>query len=334
MFVYVGFKYPHHGRYSGYDQLRYFLPYSRSVREERLFILWLMRLFKPVLKRIVNYEKRYYQLFTMVAKLKCLFLKNSVIHFIYPESFIFTKKYLHPSNRIAATFHLPPEEYEKLNIQLRNKHIQVDLAIVMSLELKDYFSGIFGEKKVVYLPHGINTDFFRPSADIQRKNRIVVVGNWLRDFELASAVFKLINNERKDIEYIVISLQNNNHYFTNQDYVTYLAGISDEELLAYYQSSKVLFLPLKSFTANNAVLEAGASGCEILIATSRPEESYFNSDQVAITGIDPSIISAKLIEMIDHYDSIIQENLIAFIREKYSWQAVAKCTVQIFNTIT
>lgn len=333
MNVFIGFTYPHHGKYSGYDQIRNFLPYRKSVREEKLVLLWMMRLFKPVLKRIVNYEKRYYQVFTLIAKCRCLFLRNSVIHFIYPESFIFSKKYLHSSNKIAATFHLPPDEYEKLNIRLRQKHSKIDLAIVMSLELKDYFNKILGENKVVYLPHGINTDFFKPSISVEKLNRIVVVGNWLRDFELAAHVFEKLHQLRNDLEFIVISYQDNSKYFSGMEYVKFLSGINDQQLLEYYQSAKVLFLPLKSFTANNAVLEAGACGCDILIATSLPEESYFNSNQINMTGTDTELITTRLLEMTDGYDLVKQQSLISFIHENYSWQVIAAKTMEAFRKI-
>ena len=46
--------------------------------------------------------------------------------------------------------------------------------------------------------------------------------------------------------------------------MTFHAGLTDDELLALYQRSSLLLLPLLDATANNAILEAMACGLPIV----------------------------------------------------------------------
>jgi len=331
--VFIGFSYAQHGIHSGYDMLFNYLKYTRKITSERNLMLTILLKFKSILSIFIYFDKWYFRLVTFLVFCKTKFYRKSILHFIYPESFITSKNQVHPTNKIVATFHLPPETYEKLDEKLKEKHLEVDHAIVLSEELKNFWIQKLGAEKVTFIPHGIDTDYFKPGTISARQNRIILVGNWLRNFELAAKVFKLLHEKRPDIELTVVSLPTNRSFFTDLPFVRFISGISDDELLEFYQTSKILFLPLKAFAANNAILEAAACGCEIFLVTEFSSECYFNHDQIHIIHQPPEQIVEILMDGIDHFDQQKQLSVVQFVNDNYSWQKIAEKTNLVFKKV-
>ena len=155
-----------------------------------------------------------------------------------------------------------------------------------------------------------------------------MVGNWLRNFELANEVFcKLLEKNPNQIINVICSKENNK-FFTNRN-IHCFCGISDVELRELYWKSNVVFLPLLRFTANNALLEASACGCNIVIASEQIENSYLPHEFI-------TILEPKFETCVSYLESINKSNanitLCNFVTNYYSWKNIANLTLKILNS--
>ena len=106
---------------------------------------------------------------------------------------------------------------------------------------------------------------------------------------------------------------------------------NDEELKLLYQRCSVLFLPLKRFTANNALLESASCGCNILISANAMVNGYLPENQICITDFDLD----KVVDRIQTYLVCPSVNLklSSYIAENYSWEKIAQETQSLFASL-
>jgi len=318
--IYVGFKFAHHGEYSGYDQIKKYLKYDEEIN---IKVHNIKKLKINIFKKIIDYllYKRYW-VNELTLILKIIFDKNAnIYHIIYGENIykyigIFKKR-----NIIIATFHQPPEYFKyRANIIFKKNIKYIDKIIVMSKDMETYFHSKYPNKKIKYIPHGIDTNYFKPFGE--KDNDILMVGNWLRDFEFAAKVFKYLENE--NINILVVTNKENNKYFADNKNLILYNNITDNALLKLYQKTKIVFLPLIDYTANNALLEGLATGCDIIIATnckkieSESPVKYVDLNlKRAIAIIKNTLHEWKTDNIIKNYN---------YVKEKYSWEKIADIT--------
>ena len=150
---------------------------------------------------------------------------------------------------------------------------RADGVVVLGQGLVEPFSSWRGGERVRYLPHGVDVDFFRANPAVPKRREVLMVGNWLRDFDFANQVFRSLHLADPALEIHVVALTSNldRLELTNRTHLH--SNISDEELLHRYRCANCLFLPLLGFVANNALLEAGAVGCEVVLASNQSDGS-------------------------------------------------------------
>ena len=161
-----------------------------------------------------------------------------------------------PSYRIAHRF----ENFQK------GLATGVDAAIVVSSEQVEGFEKWVGSRKVVFIPHGIDTTTFLPGKTIPDRNRlmILIVGEHLRDWELMHKVIDNSNNLKLPIDFHVVTKKELSAYFTGCSNTTFHFQIPEADLIGLYQSADALFVPVTDATANNAVLESLACGTPVI----------------------------------------------------------------------
>lgn len=181
-----------------------------------------------------------------------------------------------------------------------------------------------GKKNVYYVPHGVNCDFFNLDPTVAREETVLMVGNWLRNFNLAQRVSKTLNNVRPSIKISYVGSPSNYKYFEGMN-VNCFTGLTDYELRNLYQSSRVVFFPLLQYTANNALLEAASCGCSIVIATesNNIDDSYFAKEMVRyFNGVTDDLVVLIIKELSMESDET-QRSLNAYVRQNYHWEIVA-----------
>ena len=168
---------------------------------------------------------------------------------------------LRPRPRIVATFHQPPELLDRL-ININNVQ-QVDQVIVLSPEQVSYFEQYLPAGKVSMILHGVDTSFFCPAdqSETPRGFRCLSVGSWLRDYGAVLEVAHRLSSV-PDFEFQIVSSAVTSHEIPGN--VSVQSGIDDDALRTMYQQADVLFLPVTSATANNAVLEGISCGLPVV----------------------------------------------------------------------
>lgn len=197
---------------------------------------------------------------------------KQIVHYLHVEEHyaLNGRKHLNNPNHLVGSVHQPRSWWET-NHLYHDAVRDFDGMITLSSELCDYMDKL-GVAKTEFIPHGVDTVFFRPKEEVLIKTesrRILSVGHWLRDFNLMERVigaaqlanlpwhFDIIVPQWKceEIEILKIARHPN---------TTIAYGLTDDQLLQRYQEADAFFFPLIDCAANNAMVEAIACGLPII----------------------------------------------------------------------
>lgn len=172
--------------------------------------------------------------------------------------------------RIAACVHQPPAWYR---LHWRDLSTLNGLqALICFTKEQQQFLNQNCDSPTIRINHGVRSDFFQPGTpqayDGSRK-RILFVGQWLRDFRTLSRSMDLLWQKLPEVQLdCVIPFGSRNdddlYRLAKDPRVIWHAEVPPEKLLSLYQNASLLFLPLVDATANNAVVEALASGVPVI----------------------------------------------------------------------
>jgi glycosyltransferase involved in cell wall biosynthesis len=175
----------------------------------------------------------------------------------------------HLKKRIFLCFHQPPAWFR---LNWRNFHDFESLGGIICLsEHQALYFRLSCQAPICVINHGVRHDYFSPPLDfdIRQGNRLVFVGQWLRDFDTLADAMELIWKCRSDIylDCVVPRFARNSPAIRRlavDQRVSWHADVSDVKLRNLYQAADLLFLPVIDAVANNAVVEALASGLPIV----------------------------------------------------------------------
>jgi glycosyltransferase involved in cell wall biosynthesis len=197
-----------------------------------------------------------------------LFFRPDVVHVLYGDwalDMLLRRESL-LSGDLVASFHLPAQFVER-----RFQHTQKDAlsklrgAVLLSSNDLDTYSEWLGREKVMYIPHGIDIDVFRPASFVpDRVARFIFVGMTLRDFEIAHQVIDRCRTDSVNAEFDLVLPPLGEQYFIGCTNARIMSRVSEHELISLYQRSDALFLPLIQSSANNAILESLACGVPVI----------------------------------------------------------------------
>jgi glycosyltransferase involved in cell wall biosynthesis len=167
---------------------------------------------------------------------------------------------------LVVTFHQPGHRISR-RFEVFQKGLAkgIDAAVVVATSQVQPFEKWVGRNKVVYIPHGIDTDRFCPDGHLDRcRTRLLMVGEHLRDWDAMHRVIDEVNHQRLGVEFHVVTNKANYAYFTGCKNTSFHTQISEAELISLYRQADALFVPVLESTANNAVLEALACGTPVI----------------------------------------------------------------------
>ena len=271
---YVDRRIEHHAKHSGYDILFSYIgikpavSFASTILSKLLpgFLKWRLHLLRPQQvgdKGLLPEMKSIF--FTM-------FGSGKLCHFIYGEdTFFFTPLWVNKNCKLVATYHYPEERLiERVNPALLKR---LDGIVIVSNSQREYFLRFVENNKIHFIPHHVDTKFFKPTslsrrADFKVEYRVVSIGNILRDHDLMKAFIKKIqqNSSEVTIHFDLILPESRKVDYAGFENVYVHSGIDDEELKSLYNSASIGFMPLTDCTANNGVLEMMACGLPIVCA--------------------------------------------------------------------
>ena len=217
---------------------------------------------------------------------------------------------------------------------------RADLVLLMSDTELDVYRDLLPNAEVCCIRHGVDTDFFTPPAggDKHGPFKILSVGSWLRDYKAWGETVNQLVNTGQDVEFIVIANKNQlkearNHVDATTP-VRWLTGISDEMLASAYRLADALFLPLKDAWANNALLEAMASGLPVVCTDLPATREYLGPEGIYVTKESGAYADALLDLLQDDEErSRISQALRTRACEKFSWPAIANQHIEAYRRI-
>lgn len=234
--------------------------------------------------------------------------------------------------RTVATFHQPPELLEDLIP--RRVVARLDLVHVVAPNQLEWFESIVGPDRVRCMLHPANVDFFRPSPHRPSGDvlRCITVGHWLRDFEAIGRVARSLG-VHKDIHFdLVTSRDTGCESLAN---VTHHRNVSDDRLLELYQGAGLLFLPVHSATANNALMEGIACGLPVVSSDIPAMRAYLEgANALLVPGNDPSELAAAILRVRD--DAELRETMGRHSRERaqsLSWPRLAPEYIRAYEDL-
>ncbi len=171
--------------------------------------------------------------------------------------------------RIYVCFHQPPAWFR---LQWRRFEELQSLGGIVCLGegQAEYFRTV-SDSPVHLIRHGVRHDFFRPPEDggSSEGNRLLFVGQWLRDFETLADAMTIVWERRPDVALDCVVPRfarecDPARRLAMDQRVHWHADLADAALRDLYQKADLLFMPVLDAVANNAVLEALASGVPVV----------------------------------------------------------------------
>ena len=343
-------KFDHISSHSGYDTLYSYL--SQYVELESIFCNFKKKYKRGIGRLMLSGSKlaggsSFYNAQSFESEAK-LFLRNpfkkiDLVHYSHGEPYFgLGSKYRNrlPS-KLVLTNNQPVTWWQTEKSQIE-KFGKADAIIALSEYDRDYFGSI-SKTNVVYIPHGVDIDFYKPTNEKKAKSKFKVLfsGRYLRDIDTLVKLIKRVDL-RLDMEFTLLYFEKSkvSHKgmleiadFPN---VNWRSNLTEEEYLDEYQTSDCCLIPLLDSTANNAILEAMACALPI-ISTDLPSiRSYLKSEY--------SILAKK--ENVDElYEALMKlYSDRAFCKEmglrareaaeiNFDWRFVAERTNNLFNSI-
>jgi glycosyltransferase involved in cell wall biosynthesis len=168
---------------------------------------------------------------------------------------------------LIATFHLPPHRVrERFEETQRHLVPGIDVAVVVARNQLQAFGNWLGANRVIYVPHGIDTDRFCPGDHLPRRDcvRLITVGDQMRDWKVLDEIIDQCQARRLEVRFDIVALKHRISGAAHLPNVHFHSRIPEEHLIRLYREAHALLLPISDGTANNAVLEALSCGTPVI----------------------------------------------------------------------
>ncbi len=263
----VALRIPHHGTHSGYDQLvRYLgsaLP-NGNARDGSP-----CRLPSRIVSRFVAHAGSCWytpEAFCLEARVLALMARRGrrVYHFLYGED---SYRYAGVwrglrGNALLSTFHQPPDVFERV-VRAKGPVRRLSAVVALASNQASYFQSWLDRSQVFLIPHGVDTRYFHPAEQPERKPVCLFVGQWLRDFAILPEIVDRVVGQ-SGARFVVVTSEERRRDLAALPGADVRSGISENELRSLYQEASVLVLPLQDCVANNTILEAMACGLPVV----------------------------------------------------------------------
>ena len=281
-----------------------------------------------------------YQVGDWLAELQALgigfFRPPDVLHVLYSGQINLLMKWRNLLRcPLIVTFHAPFENASH-RFDTYQQGLGIDFAVVVATSQIAPMQRWIEPHKIVYIPHGIDTDQFRPNDQMldPDKMRLLIVGEHLRDWLVIHRVIDEINHRGLDVEFHVVTNERFFPLFSGCANLVYHSQISETELIDLYRSADVLFLPVTNATANNSILEALACGTPVISTLVGGIPDYVNNECGWLLPVGDVVGHVNLIASLHGNRKLARRRRQAARTQalKFDWGLIAEQMVALYAT--
>jgi glycosyltransferase involved in cell wall biosynthesis len=194
-----------------------------------------------------------------------------------------------------------------------------------NVSLKRYF----GNKPIILLSNGVDTDLYYPQNNKNSRTRILFVGR-LEESKGILMVLKVYDGIKKifPAELIIVGSGNLetevDKVCINDSNVKHFKHLSEKDLAIVYRSCDILLYPTQADSYPLVVLEALSSGLKVVTANFlyRIYDDFIKYNAIKFVDFDEKSLIDALIDM---KDKDIDKNVIHYYIEKnYSWKIISE----------
>lgn len=319
----------HHATNSGYSRLVDFYKQSQTV-------LGKSDMPYKVAKTIASFANQDAGLYNAASVFKELELfkelrasksHKNVVHYLNAERdirYVVNRSKWFKNTFFCGSFHKPPsilEAYFKKDRYIK----QLNGAIAVGRNQVDYIQNRFKIKNVVYIPHGVDTDFFTPKIPLNKQLTLLFVGQHLRDFDAFNKAIPIISNQIPNLKIQVVIHKAYFKLIKPRADMQIFSDLDDCALRVKYQEASLLFLPMLDSTACNSILEAMACGLPIITTDVGANRDYLSGSQAILAPAnDNSYLIDATISLLEN-DQQLKEIAIKTRQHalQYNWKHIA-----------
>jgi glycosyltransferase involved in cell wall biosynthesis len=212
-------------------------------------------------------------------------VRADLIHVLYAENYFRFLKFIRDDIPVVLTFHQPADLLESelrtgaaqgrvaaLTHRLtRSRFRRADAAIITSESQRGPLAKYIDESRIHHIPLGVSAGelmaIARSIPEPERRQTILTVGNWKRDWLLYFDTVRRCRAERPSWRFVLINRQLASQWMEvipSLDNLKFLRGVDDLGLHRAYREAAVQFLPVTGASGNNAVNESLAFGCPVV----------------------------------------------------------------------
>jgi glycosyltransferase involved in cell wall biosynthesis len=237
--------------------------------------------------------------------------------------------------KLCGTFHGTADGLRKV-IRFPDRLRRLDAVILMSETQREYFLDCKVPDELIHvIKHGVSTDYFSPSAGrLKTPFFVLAVGSYRRNFPLLRQVCAGLEYH-PHIRVRIVASPQMREMFSEFKNVDFMNGLTDEELLAVYQTSSCLVLTAEDATANNALLEAIACGLPVVAEDVGGVHEYVNSQCATLTrpGSAEGILEA-IVSLYSSPEKCVRMGIAARAKaEEFAWPTVALRTIELYKQL-
>lgn len=191
------------------------------------------------------------------------------------------------------------------------------------------------DKPYTIVPNGIDEKLFIPDNSFVKDEKLVVCAARIEGIKNQVNLIKALNNTKFSLLLIGDATPNQKNYYHQcmhlaGNNIEFLGSISQEELKNYFRKAKVHVLPSWFETCGLSSLEAGAMGCNLVIADKGFVRDYFGEDAFYC---DPGSVESIYLAVSKAAESPPQKKLQERILNNYTWHNAAVRTFEAYKNV-
>lgn len=265
--------------------------------------------------------------------------ENDINHVLYLENHLHLLNIANQKQlaNTIGTIHLPISQWtEKKLAQLPKLKHAVALYEAELSKFQNYLN-----QDVKFIRHGVDNSFFKPTDAERDKSKILVVGHYLRNFEMLNRVVDILSkNSDLTFHLIIPSLYRDNKPLTelaSRRNVFFYEKLSDQQLLEQYQQCGLMLMPMNDSGANTALVQGIACGIPIVTTDNGGVRSYGGGDvyPVVENNDDQAMVDAveKLLNDADQFNRCSTQ-LRRFSTQYLDWNVVVGQHVEYYQVVS